>query len=173
MAFSIFFMAQNFIAPKAEAAVGLIIKHQTATTVGGIAAAGSAGVLGGAILLGQLGVVNYSLGGVILLLFGTAFVAAVGLIVLDDKTVADMDFVRLNNKNNISDFDHYTVEVYNSEINELNAIRKTIQSELSEKSTVEESRDKWNEYKEFLSLETIEVAEFMAQNLAKDFKIKK
>jgi hypothetical protein len=173
MAFSVFFMAQNFVAPKAQAAVGLIIKHQTATTIGGISAAGSAGVLGGALILGELGVVNFTLGGAIILAVGTAFVAAVGLIILDDKTVADMNFVEISDKNNIGEFSDEAMNTYNEELAQLNAIRKTIQNEMNEKSTVEEARNKWNDYKGYLSQSTVEIAEFMAKNLTKDFKIKK
>ncbi len=156
MAFSIFFMSQLMTSQKSEAAVGLIIKNKTAMTVGGI----GVGVNGAAYGLAALGAFSFNLGGAILFALSVVTFGAVSLVVLDDKTVADMEFseMKLDNKNFALD----EIQMYNAELEELNAIRKTMQEELGEKGTLVEARKLWSEYKEMLHPATSKIAEKIA-----------
>lgn len=174
MGFAIFAMS-NFIAtPKANAGIGLLIKNRTAVTVGGIGAGGSAVVFGTGLLLSKLGVVTFNLASAILFVYGTVFFGAVGLIVLDDNTVADMQFIPIEpNTDQAKGLTRAEIEIYNAELDELNAIRKSIQAEMNEDSKVQDANDLWNSYKEYLSPETAKVAEIKAMELASKFKYNK
>lgn len=172
---SFFIVSANLItAKKADAIVSLIIKNKTAATVGGIATGTSAVVFFGAAALGQAGVITFTLGSALLLTMGTAFVGAVGLIVLDDKTVVDIQYRPIDylNTEMAENFSLDEIQMYNAELVELNAIRKTIQAEMTDKNTVKDANRLWNSYKDVLHPATIKIAELKAQELVSQFKVK-
>lgn len=156
------FVSTNFMAQKSEAAVGFIVANKVVKVVGGISAGTGALMAGSGLIYAtttstmkssMLAIVGLAYGGIIL---------GLGLIVLDDNTVADMEFVSVNAEE-LPEFTPETIAVYNSELEELNSIRKTMLAELSEDHDVEASKKLWNEYKSYLSPETVEVAEHQAE----------
>jgi hypothetical protein len=160
-------VALNLVLPgRADATVGLIFKSPMAKTIGGIGAK-SGVVLSGASYLVYITANN--LGVVIASALGVAAglgVGALGLIILDDKTVADMEFMALPIINGARDAEK--IEIYNSELSELNAVRKTIQFEIQNSEDQELPRRLWEEYRLNLSPETVEVAEEQAANFMRE-----
>lgn len=143
--------------PKSNAAIGLIAKAKVIKTVGGITAATGGGIGVGSIIFARI---TGNLGGVILGSLGlyvAAFTAGIGLVILDDKTIAELSFDKVY----IGDFENLTeheLMIYNSEIQMLNSIKETIASELPDNTTIEESGRAWEAYSGMLSSETMKVA---------------
>jgi hypothetical protein len=163
----VLFISTSFVAPKAEAVVGLIIKNRITTVIGGIGTAGG-------LVVTTMGVVTYAtavttgwaaLGTAIAAAAITGYgiiIAGIGLVILDDKeTVADFEFVKLSQKE-APQFDAADIATYNSELAELNAIRKTMQVEIKADQTVEDAKKLWLNYSQYLSPETKEIAEAQA-----------
>lgn len=161
--------------PKAEAAVGLILKNRTTLIISaisaglsgisaGIAALGGGAVAGGGVLLIPTLPIWGSLGFVV---FG-----ALGIILLDDNTVLEMSYspIDVNQPELYRGLSLEEVEVYNSEVEELNAIKKTIQAEITDESSVDDLNALWNSYKNFLSPETVKVAEYKATQVLENLK---
>jgi len=174
MAFTFFISANLATAPKADAVVALIIKNKTAATVGGIATGTSAAVFFGGVGLANAGVVTFNLASAVLFTMGTAFVGALGLIILDDKTVVDIEFQPIDylDTETVAGLSLDEIQMYNAEIDELNAVRKTIQSEMSDSSTVKDANKLWNSFKDILHPATVKIAEMKAAGLAGQFKVK-
>lgn len=172
LGFAVLAMSNFITTPKAEAAIGLIMKNKTAKTIGGISAGGSAGVFVAGALLSKAGIVTFNLASAILFIYGTMFFGALGLVVLDDNTVADMNFIPIDpaRVDQAKGLTLEEIQVYNSELEELNAIRKTIQAEMNEESKVSEATELWNAYKVYLSPETAKVAEIKAMEIAGKFE---
>jgi hypothetical protein len=160
MAFSVFFMSQLMTAQKSDAAVALIIKNKTALTIGAI----GLGINGGAYGLAALGAFSFNLGSAIAFAVSVVTFGGISLLVLDDKTVADMEFSEMNLDNKNFSIDE--IQMYNAELEELNAIRKTMQEEIADKGTLEQANNLWEEYKEMLHPSTVKIAENMATGFA-------
>lgn len=168
LAVAIFF-STSFVAPKAEAAVGLVIKNKVVKTIGGIAAGSGGGLLAAGVII-TAGSTTFgwsALGSALLaiaLTGGGLIVGGIGLIVLDDKqTVADVEFVKLT-KALAPQFSDVDIAIYNSELDDLNAIRKTIQAEIKDAHSVKDANSLWLNYSQYLSAETKAMAEAQAAN---------
>ncbi len=140
---------------KADAAVGLIIRSKSTRVVGGTMTLGGVSTTGTSIIINALFGNSYLLLGVSVLgLMG----AAIGLVVLDEQN-ADLKFMPLSTQYaekmgiKISDMD-----IYNSEIEELNSIKEMIESKVSSNPSEEEVRHHWISYRDYLSPETLKVA---------------
>jgi hypothetical protein len=151
--------------PSAEAVVGLIIQHRTTKVVGGIGMAAS-GVTGAGLIAYANTLEAFAGIGYVILGVGFWAIGGVALIVLDDNTVADIEF-RPVTKKEAGKFGEEARSVYNNELDELNAIRKTIQAEIPENASVKDVNQLWNTYAQSLSPETKAIAEHLAGKLAK------
>jgi hypothetical protein len=161
LAFSIL-VSSNFIASSSHAAVGLIFKSRVVKTIGGIGSAGGLTLLGVSVIVGKT---TKTFSGLLYALVGIYYgviLGGVGLIVLDDQTVADIEFMPLTAER-APQFDQGQLNIYNAELAELNAIRKTIQAETADSEALEDAAKLWNQYKAYLSPETVEIAEFQAR----------
>lgn len=168
--FAIFFTS-NFAAPKANALVGLLVKSKTTKIVGGIGAGAGAATVGGVFIYAATttsATLSQAIGAILVAYLGIV-VGGIGLLVLDDNTVADVEFMPIV-KSKTPKFTDYDIKIYNSELEELNAVRKTIQAEVSENTPVSEVTKLWNEYKEVLRPETIAIAEAVAADFSNSLK---
>ncbi len=150
------------LTPKSEAGIGILIKSRSTRVVGGVISATSGATIAGATVFN--------------IIFGNSYVAiafaalgvvgvAVGLVVLDEKN-ADLKFKRLSleavKRLGIKEKE---LEIYNSEVDELNVIKEVIESQVSDHVGQNEVTNLWNQYKETLSPETMNVASKIALSL--------
>ncbi len=168
VALSILFMSQLITSKKSEAAIGLLMGKKTAVTVGGI----STGTVAVSLVLTQAGAFTFSLGGAVLYALGVYVFGGLGLIILDDDKLADIEFQKVKGDELNDKFDSEAIAIYNDEIEQLNAIRKTMQSELTDDSSLEESKNLWSQYSSYLSPETIEIAGEMADRFVSRIRVK-
>jgi hypothetical protein len=160
------FAVSALYSPKAEAVVGLILKNKTVTIISAI----SGGLSGtGAIIAATASSVTVW---PILGALGFAAFGAVGIVLLDEETVADVSFqpINLENEKAYAGFTVDQVKTYNLEVEELNAIRKSLIAEISEETSVEAAKALWDEYKTYLSPATIAIAEAKALQFANDLE---
>jgi hypothetical protein len=149
----------------ANALVGVIFKNKMVKTIGSIGAIGGGGLAG----------VSYAVA-LTTSSFGTAFTGAlftalgvvaggVGLILLDDNEIADIEFRKINiaNEEEYAGFDIKEVLIYNSEVDLLNSVRQTILSEITDSDDTTEAELLWEEYSSSLSPETYEIAQAKAK----------
>jgi hypothetical protein len=160
---SVIFAFSVFIgnAPKAEAVVGLALNHHTTKVVGGVmSVSGVTGFFGGMLLSS---IVSATITLPIMIVSGP--LAFAGIIVLDEKN-ATMEFAVLSpdNGSNVGATQEELV-IYNSEVDELNAVKAEIESRTSEDSSSEEIAGIWKEYVDTLSPETLKVAGLVAKKL--------
>ena len=163
MAFAIFFTMNVTTATKAEALVGFAFKSKVVKTIGGIGTGAGVGVFGIGLLIAKFGAATMSnLGAAIVTLIYGPIIAAIGLVILDDNTVVDLEYqpIDLLNTEAHSNFSLEEIQMYNAELEELNAVRKTIQSEVSaEGKDLEQAKTLWENYSQALHPSTIKVAE--------------
>lgn len=80
-----------------------------------------------------------------------------GLILLDEEG-AEVSFEKISleqaSKLKLSQKE---ITIYNSEIDEINAVFEEVSNELAEDSTIDDARNIWQEYKEYLSPESFKV----------------
>jgi hypothetical protein len=164
-------LSTSFVAPKSHAVTGLLVKKKVVKVIGGIGMAGGGVLTGmGLAIAGSnasgWAAVGAAIAAGVYLGYGI-ILGGIGLIILDDKqTVADVEFAKLAGTN-AAGMDAYAVAVYNSELEELNAVRKTIQAELDPENSMEKARDLWNQYSGYLSPETKALAEAQATHFMK------
>ncbi len=158
----LFFTASLPLSSRSEAAVGLIIKSRTTKVVGGLSAGGGAVfsvlIYNAAMASTATGMaaVEVGIAAAVYVSLGLA-VGFLGLIVLDDQTVADFKFLPLEQPAEFSQ----AISVYNSELDQLNAIKERIESEYDKNSEID-TKALWNEYGQSLSPETFAVAQAIA-----------
>lgn len=178
------FCASLFVVPqRADAAIGYLFKSKTLKSFGAISAKriGKYGLTtfgigaAGAIAAGAVhneGIFYFSaiyglINGYVALLG-----VGLGLIILDDNTVAGIDYLPI--KNDSREALKYTseeVETYNSELDELNAIKDTLSEDLHNVEDYKEYGSKiWEEYSQVLSTATVEIAEDQALEFMKKLK---
>ncbi|MGK5088624.1 hypothetical protein WDW86_13785 [Bdellovibrionota bacterium FG-2] len=157
-------VTSSALAPKrAHAVVGLATANVPAMIVGGaLLAVGGGLVLDAAIPRKPINPVGEVLrafvGAVELLAGGTLGIA--GLVVLDQEGSKEIAFSELSIEQatalSVTDESR---EVYNQELEELNAIKDSVASDLSgdQHPTIEKSAELWNSYKANLSPATLEV----------------
>lgn len=171
-ALSISLLSATLYTPKADALVGLIFKSRAAKTVGGIAAL--SGVTGAGVSL-AVGVAGQNLATAVVAILGVyagGILAGIGLVILDDNTIADIEFKSLNLSDKIQ-FRGFSVEeaqIYNSELSLLNSIRKTISIEVSDSEDTADAEALWLEYSDYLSPATFEIAKVQAAQFFKALK---
>ena len=141
--------------PKAQALVGLAISSRSAKSVGGImSVAGVGGVATGVGLTALLG--NSYTFLAISVLGATAGI--IGIVVLDEKA-CDLKFSQLDAEKakllNISSSD---LDIFNSEVEELNLLKGEIEAKITKKTTDKEIVEQWKNSKQYLSPETLKVA---------------
>ncbi len=151
--------------PKADAVVGLIIKHKTARVVGGVMTVGGVATFFGSMLASS--VVSASVS--IAVMMVSVPVAALGLVVLDEKN-ANLSFSVLAEEDvSMLGATAQELNVYNSQVDELNAVTDEIESIVTDKTSTEEINRLWQEYKDTLSPETLKVAGLVAKKVLENF----
>lgn len=161
MASTIFLASNAVTTQNAHALAGFIFKSKVVKVIGGIGAGAGATLFTAGFVAGTTAV---SLGKLIWSVFAMVYgpaIAGVGLIILDDNTVVDLEFQAINDQSeDFADYSTLEIETYNAELEELNAIRKTIQLEVSDESkTIDDAAKLWENYSEVLSPATIKIAE--------------
>jgi hypothetical protein len=169
LSFCILYTATLPIAQKSEAVVGLLIRNRTTAVVGGLTAGSgiifSSIIYGAAVSSGATGLAALQVA-----IYATIFVslgwtaAVLGIVVLDDKSVNDFKFLPLDNRDN-----HDAINVYNSEIDQLNAIKERIEYEYDQNPKID-TKSLWNEYAQSLSPETFSVAQAIADGFVKQLQ---
>jgi hypothetical protein len=155
-------MATLPYSPKAEAAVGLLLSSRSASVIGGLTAGSGTVVAGVSYGVAATAVtIETGIAAVVFFTMGIA-AAVIGLVLLDEKEVAQFKFMELNN-----DEGNHAIAVYNSEVDLLNAVRERIEIEYDANPKVD-TKSLWAEYGQFLSAETMTVA----QSLANGFVLK-
>lgn len=173
MAFAIFFTMNVVTANKAEALVGFAFKSKVIKTLGAVSTGGGVGIFGLGVLIAKVGSGTAALGWAIITLVYGPIIAAVGLVLLDDNTVVDLEYqpIDLLDTQAHSNFSLEEIQMYNAELEELNAVRKTIQSEVSDEgTTLDNAKALWDDYSQALHPSTIKVAEKKAAEFINTLK---
>ncbi|EQC47755.1 hypothetical protein [Bacteriovorax sp. Seq25_V] len=91
-----------------------------------------------------------------------AFFGVIGLVLLDSDT-ANFEFVEIDH-DKASEFglSYEEVEIYNTEVEEVNIVFSEVKASLGADSTVEDARKLWEENKNLLSDETFKVLTVLA-----------
>ena len=144
--------------PKSEALVGLIFKNKIVKTIGAVGSIG-----GGTVAVGAMIFADSWTG--LMIFVGGVFTGGLGLVILDDNELADIEFRKISIEDPASykGFTVADVETYNSEIELLNSIRQTIVSEVSDSDNTEDAEMLWLEYSESLSPATFNIAKAKAR----------
>lgn len=169
LSFCILYTATLPIAQKSEAVVGLLIRNRTTAVVGGLTAGGGL-LFSGIIYTAAVGSGATGFAALQVAIYATIFVslgwtaAILGIIVLDDKSVNEFRFLPLDNVEN-----HDAIAIYNSELDQLNAIKERIEFEYDQNPKVD-TKALWNEYAQSLSPETFGVAQAIADGFVKQIQ---
>jgi hypothetical protein len=168
LSFTILLVATMPVAPKSEAIVGIIIKSRQARVIGGLSAGGgtlfSVIIYNAALASGATGwaALQVGISAAVYVSLGLT-VGFLGLVVLDDKTVADFKFLPLE----IQTGEHQeALEIYNSELDQLNAIKERIEADLEANESLD-AKTLWDDYGSSLSPETLMVAKAIADGFVK------
>ena len=152
---------------KSHALIGVLAKSKTVRTIGGVTA------LSG-LTVGSIGIVGAltaaDLGGAILgivALYLSVYIAGIGLIILDDQTVANIDFKKIQAKD-YPRLDPHDVAIYNREVKRLNMIKEDVQADLNEGDSAEKAGELWKGYAYGISEETQRVAAHLADLFVKN-----
>ncbi len=149
------------LAEESHALIGLAFRSKPVKVIGAVGLAGGAvvGIYGYATALtaADLGAV---LGGAILTGYG-AIIAGVGLVILDEKQIADIEFqpIDVGRSELYQGFSRQQVETYNSELAQLNSIRQTMIAESNELGDTADAETLWKNYSQYLSKDTVLIAQ--------------
>lgn len=183
VALSLFGTSSLIVPQKADAAVGYLFKSKTLKSFGAITAK----------RVGKYGLTTFGIGAVGAIAAGAVhnegifyfsaiyglingYVAllgvGLGLIILDDNTVTGIDFLPIKNGSKIAlKYTSEEVETYNSELDELNAIKDTLSEDLFEIKDYKDYGSKiWEDYSQVLSPATVKIAEDQAFEFVKKLK---
>lgn len=163
----VFFFTFVSLTQKSEALVGIVIKSRTTKTIGGVITAVS-----GVTALTTIAIVNsgatFYWSAIGLVLFSIPGVA-IGLVVLDEKN-GELHFSELDpEKASLLTVSSDELNIYNSEVEELNVIKEEIESRVTNELTDAEVGALWIDFGKGLSPETMKVA---AQIIKKTFDVK-
>jgi hypothetical protein len=154
------------IAPKrADAAIGFIAKSRALKAIGGTVT----GV--GAITIGVAGLSASSIGwGALYLIVMGFYGGLLGLVILDDQD-GNVSYNPLSKElaGELA-INPEALAIYNSEVAELNSIKEIVEAKLTKDSTVEDAKSIWQEYSEYLSPETMEVAGIVSKHVLENLK---
>lgn len=143
---------------KSHAVVGLLLGNPIVSAVGGLAT------------LGGYAVTTHNSGDIASNLrhgFFGLIVAVVGITLLGETQKAEIEFTAIQDS---SKFTAEELAVYNSELEELNAINQTIAAEATAHPKTVDVEALWNEYGAVLSPETLKVASYTSYKLIKALK---
>jgi len=154
----------SLYSPRADALVGWIFKSKVVKVIGGVGAIGGGVMTTGALVTAVVSSTGGGLGALLVFVYGSA-ITGLGLIILDDNELADIEFrkIELQNTEDYLGFSAKDVAIYNSEIELLNAVRQTIVSEVSESESTEDAEALWLEYADVLNPVTFEIAKAKAK----------
>lgn len=158
------FLINIFFYHNAQALVGLSFRKQSLKTVGIIASGGGSAVfVSSAVAAINAAPYTTSLSIALSGLIVGPLISTIGLIVLDDNTI-QIEFKPISNDSHLySEFHSKQIEIFNNEIDELNAIFNTIQNEIKDIQDYKSLGNVlWNEYSSALSPETINIAQAQA-----------
>lgn len=146
---------------KSEAAIGGVVALAGNPAVGGKVAIAGLGVFAGGTLLSiATGTSGGCEGGICII---PAFFGFLGGVILLDEETGSFEFSQLDNQAvKELGITEREAETYNSEIEEVNIIFAEVSGSLDEESSVEESKELWAEYSEFVSPETFQVMQKLA-----------
>ncbi len=151
--------------PRSEALIGLIFKSRIVKTIGGIGAIGGGAVTGiGLISAGSAGNVGSLIVGAGLAYWGL-ILGGIGIIILDENKVADIEFrsIDVARPQDYVGFSRSDVEIYNSEVELLNAVRQRIMKEVGEEGDTADAERLWMKYEHYMSPETFAIAKAKAK----------
>ncbi len=138
-------LALSFSAPRAEALVGWLISEPITTTIGGAAALG-----GGIKFVMAASSAVYSEAGMIgaMLAANSALaVLGIGLIVLEDQSVSDVHYKKINDEQAQKlGLTHGQKDAYNANTHIFNAIKDQIASNLNEGITIQDTKLQWEQH---------------------------
>lgn len=141
--------------PKADALVGLAISSRTAKSVGGLMSVAGAGSVATGITLTAIFGNAYAF--LALSVLG-ATTGIIGIVVLDEKS-AELKFSALDpEKAKMLGISEKDLQIFNSEIEELNVVKEDIESRMTKKTTEKEVIELWKVGQEYLAPETLQVA---------------
>lgn len=174
LALSIFSVGSLYTYKDSHALVGLLFRSKSLRSFGSI----TAGVSATTSLVGFASIIPlaatfpgssapfYALAA----MFYGAYAAVFGLVILDDNTVVGLDYLPITEFH--PDFKNYTqaeIDIYNSEIDELNAIKNTLDEELKDANNFKELGPRlWQEYSNSLHPTTVKIAQDQAVKLLKN-----
>lgn len=147
-----------------HALVGVIFANKTIKTIGAVGALTGGAVVGGTLVVALSN--SATLATLSIAFLGIA-TGGLGLIVLDDNTLLDIEFKELDNNQNELAVTKSEIEIYNSELALLNMIRKTIISETNNDESTDDAEKRWLEYSEYLHPATFKVAQQISLNFLK------
>lgn len=143
--------------------------QQSKAAVAGIVAIAGAPVAAGTIAMsglattavGFLGTVSDDNcdGGACLVYFVLG--AFIGIVLLDDKSALEFKNVTLDNVKKLG-LKKSDIDIYNSELEEVNMLFNEVTSELTKDSTPQEAKRLWNQYSDLVSSETFSVMQALA-----------
>jgi len=147
---------------KSNAAVSAVMAIGGAPAAGAVAMTGLR-FIGGGFVLSALAAIESCGGGACL--GALAYGGIIGLVLLDEGTDS-FTFNELKEsgakKLKISEDE---MEIYNSEIDEINLIFEEVTANLNIDSSIEESKQAWSEVKEFVSPESFKVMQVLASQI--------
>lgn len=150
----------------ANAIVGLTLHKNNLRSIGVIASGGGGATFVGSLFFGLT--TKFSAATAYIAFTGMILgpvVSTIGLIILDDKNVNTIEFKPIDLD---STYSLKEIEIYNSEIDELNAIKSTIEDEISQYEWNDHEANKlWLDYSEVLSPETVKIAQDKALRFLK------
>jgi len=140
---------------KSEAVVGLLLNSKTTRVAGGIVSVASIGTAASAGAFHAI--YGYTYGAMVFATLG--FVGAyVGVILLEDNS-GNLNFVPMSSHNAEKlQVSQKELDIYNSEVEELNNIKEVIEAQVSNNVTELEVTELWKDYRVNLSPETMQVA---------------
>ena len=170
IAISLFFTGTLITAQNSHALVSHYLKVKSLRTFGVIASGTGTITYGTAITIsGVYGAPSVVVASQMFIpLVIAPIVVGLGLVLLDDQTVTSIDFLPIS-KDHFSNYSTTEIAIYNSELDELNAIKDTIELEIIEKDN-RFAEELWENYSQILHPETIKIAQDQALRLVKHIK---
>jgi len=156
---STFILTATLTPRRADALVGAIFAHRTIKTIGSVGAIGGGVITAGGVVGAMVTANTWNALGWMVVALGGAGIAGLGLIILDDKTLLDIEFQRIDAPTKDIVATQEEIDIYNSELPLLNMIRKTIVVETNEEENTDDAERRWIEYSEYLHPATFHVAQ--------------
>lgn len=149
--------------------ITIVPMQQSKAAVAGVVAIAGAPAVASGIALAGLGSAGLGLlltiadgncdGGACVVYFLLGAVA--GVVLLDDAGVVEFNHISLENAKKIG-IKRSDVDIYNSELEEVNMVFSEVSSELTKESTPEDAKNLWSKYSDLVSPETFSVMQALA-----------